>query len=138
MWPLLLYPVFFCFPAFSFWWIVAIKKGKYILVAQFPSVYCSWYFSLIFLFLLDMLLCILCLRIFPMVIGYHSNRKEKKKRKEVQFFCFHAHFSMLLISNPSLSDPISVQWHQLLKPLFSVAFKVMLIWMVFKLYCRKY
>lgn len=117
---------FFCFPAFSFWWIGTSKKGKYILVAQFPSVYCSWYFSLIFLFLLDILLCIPHLRIFFMIIGYHSNRKGKKPKV---LFCFHAHFNMLLIS--SSSGPISVQWYQLLKIFFSVGFIVIPIWLSF-------
>lgn len=28
---------FFCFPALSFWWILTVPKGKYILVAPFPS-----------------------------------------------------------------------------------------------------
>lgn len=121
---------FFCFPAFSFWWIGRRNKGKYILVAQFPSVYCSLYFSLIFLFLLDILLCIPHLKIFFIVIGYHSNRKGKTKVK--YFYFFHAHFNMLLISNPSLSGPISVQWYQLFKQIFfSVGFTMMLPWLSF-------
>lgn len=63
-------PCFLCFPAFSFWWIITVPKGKYILVAQFPSVYCCWYFPFIFPFLLDAVLCILHLRASPMTIGY--------------------------------------------------------------------
>lgn len=86
----LCFTLFFSVSLLSFWWIVASKEGKYILVAQFPSVYCSWYFSLVFLFLLDILLCIPHLRIFFIIIGYHRNRKGKTKVK--YFFLFSCTF----------------------------------------------
>lgn len=70
-------PCFFCFPAFSFWWIITVPKGKYILVAQFPSVYCCWYFPFIFPLLLDAVLCILHPRVSPTTMGYNKNRERK-------------------------------------------------------------
>lgn len=110
-------PCFFLFPCFLFLTDSHIQEGQ---------VYSCWSISFCLLQLIFFHLYFYSYWIFSSVFlisGFSSWSLgtiaiEREKKKSEVFFCFHTHFNMLLISNPSLSGPISVQWYQLLKHFF--------------------
>ena len=104
-------PCFFCLLAFSFWWIVTDPKGKYILVAQFPSVYWCWYFPIYFhspwllssvSFVLGLLLCQLGII------------KTEKEQHTYILWCLSLACMLysLLFSSPCLFDPCHLLVHE--------------------------